>query len=36
MDVKEIGSNGMERIHPAVDMDQWRAVVNMVMSLRVS
>jgi hypothetical protein len=31
----EIGWDGMDRIDLAQDMDQWRALVNMVMNLRV-
>jgi hypothetical protein len=35
MDVREIGWSGMEWIDLAQDRDPWRALVNMVMSLRV-
>jgi hypothetical protein len=35
MDLREIGWNGMERIDLAQDRDQWRALVNTVMNLRV-
>jgi hypothetical protein len=35
MDRREIGWGGMDWIDLAQDMDQWRALVNMVMSLRV-
>jgi hypothetical protein len=35
MDLREIGWDGMDWIHLAEDRDQWRALVNMVMSLRV-
>jgi hypothetical protein len=35
MDVKEIGWGGMDWIDLAQDRDQWRAVVNTVMNLRV-
>jgi hypothetical protein len=35
IDLREIGRNGMDWIHVAQDRDQWRALVNTVMSLRV-
>jgi hypothetical protein len=35
MDLREIGWGGMDRINLAQDMDQWRALVNTVMNLRV-
>jgi hypothetical protein len=35
MDLREIGWDGMEWIHLAQDSDQWRALVNTVMNLRV-
>jgi hypothetical protein len=35
MDLTEIGWGGVEWIHLAQDRDQWRAVVNAVMNLRV-
>jgi hypothetical protein len=35
IDVRETGCSGMDRIHLAQDRDQWRALVNMVMNLRV-
>jgi hypothetical protein len=35
MDIKEIGWEVVDGIHVAEDSDQWRAVVNMVMSLQV-
>jgi hypothetical protein len=35
MNLKEIGWNGMDWIDVAQDRDQWRAVVNTVMNLRV-
>jgi hypothetical protein len=35
MDLREIGWDGMNWIDLAQDTDQWRAVVNMVMNLRV-
>jgi hypothetical protein len=34
-DLTEIGWGGMDWIDPARDRDQWRALVNMVMNLRV-
>jgi hypothetical protein len=36
MDVREIGWGGMHWIDLAQDRDQWRALVNSVMNLRVS
>jgi hypothetical protein len=35
MDLREIGWDGMDWIELAQDRDQWRAVVNTVMNLRV-
>jgi hypothetical protein len=35
MDLREIGWGGMDRIDLAQDRDQWRALVNTVMNLRV-
>jgi hypothetical protein len=35
MDVREIGWGGMDWIDSAQDRDQWRALVNTVMNLRV-
>jgi hypothetical protein len=35
MDLREIGWDGMDWIKLAQDMDQWRALVNTVMNLRV-
>jgi hypothetical protein len=35
MDLREIGWGGMDWIGLAQDMDQWRALVNTVMNLRV-
>jgi hypothetical protein len=35
MDLREIGWEGVDWIHMAQDNDQWRAVVNTVMNLRV-
>jgi hypothetical protein len=35
MDLREIGWDGMDRIELAQDRDQWRALVNMMMKLRV-
>jgi hypothetical protein len=34
--VREVGRVGMDWIDLAQDRDQWRAVVNVVMNLRVS
>jgi len=35
MEVRKIVWEGVEWIHLAWERDQWRAVVNMVMNLRV-
>jgi hypothetical protein len=35
MDIREIGWGGMDWIDLAQDMDQWWALVNTVMNLRV-
>jgi hypothetical protein len=35
MDLREIGLVGMDWIDFSQDRDQWRALVNMVMDLRV-
>jgi hypothetical protein len=35
MDLKEIGSNGVDWIDLDLDRDLWRAIVNTVMNLRV-
>jgi hypothetical protein len=35
IDLREIGWNGMDWIQLAQDSDQWRALVNTVMNLRV-
>jgi hypothetical protein len=35
IDLREIGWDGMDWIELAQDRDQWRAIVNMVMNLRV-
>jgi hypothetical protein len=35
VDLREIGWNGVDWIELAQDRDQWRALVNMVMILRV-
>jgi hypothetical protein len=35
IDLREIGWHGMDWIDLAQDMDQWRALLNMVMYLRV-
>jgi hypothetical protein len=35
MDLREIGRDGADWIDLAQDMDRWRALVNMVMNLRV-
>jgi hypothetical protein len=36
MDLREMGWGGMDLINLAQDRDQWRALVNRVMNLRVS
>jgi hypothetical protein len=36
MDLREIGLDGIDWIDLAHDRDQWRALVNTVMDLRVS
>jgi hypothetical protein len=36
IDLREIGWGGMDWIDVAQDRDQWRALVNTVMNLRVS
>jgi hypothetical protein len=35
MDLREIGWDDMDRIDVAQDRDQWRALVNTVMNLRI-
>jgi hypothetical protein len=35
MDLREIGRGGMDWIDVAQDRDQWRALVNTIMNLRV-
>jgi hypothetical protein len=35
MDLREIGWNGMEWIDLAQDRDQWKALMNTVMNIRV-
>jgi hypothetical protein len=35
IDLREIGWDGMDWIDLAHDRDQWRALVNMVMNLRI-
>jgi hypothetical protein len=35
MDLRKIGWEGVDWIHLAQDMDQWWAIVNMIMNLRV-
>jgi hypothetical protein len=36
MDLREIGWDGMDWVDLAQDRDQWRALVNMILNLRVS
>jgi len=36
MDLRKIGWKGVDLMHVAYDRDQWRALVNTVMNLRVS
>jgi hypothetical protein len=36
MDVREIGLEGVDWIHLAQDRDQWWAVANTVMNLRIA
>jgi hypothetical protein len=36
MDLREIGWGGIDWLDMAQDWDQWRALVNMVINLRVS
>jgi hypothetical protein len=35
IDLREIGWDGVDWIHLALDRDQWRALLNTVMNLRV-
>jgi hypothetical protein len=35
MDVREIGWESVDWIHLAYDRDQWRALLNIVMKLRI-
>jgi hypothetical protein len=35
LDLREIGWGGMDWIYLAQDKDQWRALMNMVINLRV-
>jgi hypothetical protein len=35
MNLREIGLRIFDWIHPAQDSDQWKALVNMAMKLRV-
>jgi hypothetical protein len=34
--LKELGCEGMDSIHLAQDMDQWRALVNTLMNSRIA
>jgi hypothetical protein len=36
MNIREIGWDDMDWIDPAWDRDQWRALVNTVMNLRIA
>jgi hypothetical protein len=36
IDLREIGWDGMDKIDLAQDRDQWRALVNTLMNLRVA
>ena len=36
MDIQEKGCEGVDCYDPAQDMNRWRALVNVVMNLRVS
>jgi hypothetical protein len=36
MDLRQVGSEGVEWMHLARDRDQWRAVVNTVMKVKLS
>jgi len=36
MDVREVGLEVVDWIHPAQDRDQWRGLVNTIMNCRVS
>jgi hypothetical protein len=36
MDLREIGWGGMDWLDLAQDMDQWRALMNMVINLQVT
>jgi hypothetical protein len=35
MDLREIGWEGVDRVHRAQGEEQWQALVNMVMNIRV-
>jgi hypothetical protein len=35
MDLREVGWEGVDWMHPAEDRDQWRAVVNTVINIWV-